>query len=685
MEEAEGGVGRGGSGEDDAEERADVYCAVGKDAGREWRANLRWVLADFPRSQSHRRLVLVLAHVHRPPQRINMMGAWVPVSQVAEHEVAAYRKMEEDKASKALDDLIRICKTQGVHARKLVVAADDTTNGLIQLVDNHEVAELVMGAASDRAYTRKIRAPKSKKALALQRKANPNCRIWFVCKGNLICTREVTEKQSRASPSTASTSPRSSASGHSRSKSSPPQLPLHADGEPIFTMHDTAPSVRQTPSRHDIDNATNHSVEDIARQAAVETAEAEGASPTGLHPIQEGGEELSTPSSYSPARDAESTPKGEARCQRKAEERLRMEQDRRELDAIFNKIRKVDRRSAKLELHVAGSERAMGKLNVRRPVSRSLLDMLWLGRRREEPVAVEEEESSAAVGGGDSGGSFLRLGLLEVEKATGCFNDSARISGGVYRGTLHRMSVAVKVISPDIAVNEVRFARAADAMARARHPGLVKLIGACPEARIVVHELVPGGNLEDHLAVDAPPLPWHVRFDIAYQTCSVLSYLHSTDTVHGDVRPTNILLGDELCSSIKLAGLGMSRLAAPKLGGTVALAYVDPRYLATGELTPQCDVHALGVLLLRLVTGKPASAAKKAAREAATGGGRAWHEVVDASAGGWPMERATEVAILGLKCCHVSDGRAPPRPAAELLEEARGVLEAATSAAPGRT
>jgi hypothetical protein len=28
------------------------------------------------------------------------------------------------------------------------------TKGLIQLVDDHEVAELVMGAASDRAYTR---------------------------------------------------------------------------------------------------------------------------------------------------------------------------------------------------------------------------------------------------------------------------------------------------------------------------------------------------------------------------------------------------------------------------------------------------------------------------------------------------------------------------------------------------
>ena len=50
---------------------AEVYCAVGKDAGREWRANLRWVLANFPRSPG-RRLALVLAHVHRPPRLIKM-------------------------------------------------------------------------------------------------------------------------------------------------------------------------------------------------------------------------------------------------------------------------------------------------------------------------------------------------------------------------------------------------------------------------------------------------------------------------------------------------------------------------------------------------------------------------------------------------------------------------------------
>ena len=41
-----------------------------------------------------------------------------------------------------------------VNASKIIVATDDTARGLVQLVDDHGVTELVMGAASDRAYTR---------------------------------------------------------------------------------------------------------------------------------------------------------------------------------------------------------------------------------------------------------------------------------------------------------------------------------------------------------------------------------------------------------------------------------------------------------------------------------------------------------------------------------------------------
>jgi K+-sensing histidine kinase KdpD len=41
-----------------------------------------------------------------------------------------------------------------VNASKIIIASDDIARGLVQLVDQHGVTELVMGAASDRAYSR---------------------------------------------------------------------------------------------------------------------------------------------------------------------------------------------------------------------------------------------------------------------------------------------------------------------------------------------------------------------------------------------------------------------------------------------------------------------------------------------------------------------------------------------------
>ncbi|KAF7100982.1 hypothetical protein CFC21_102401 [Triticum aestivum] len=496
-------------------------------------------------------------------------------------------------------------------------------------------------------------------------------------------------------------------------------------------------SLRRTPSRDDNDNATDHIAEDPGHEGA-----AEGGSSVVVQSLQDIEEDPSTPSHDSSeeagdmedamyeklkdaimeagslrheayeetrrrqkadrdladasmmARDAESSYHGEARRRKEMEEslareRAAMEQERRELDAILAKIREVDERSAELELQVTDSGHVMSELDVRMSESCSVLDALRLERRGEGPAA--DEESMPVVDGSNQIVSFLRLALSELEEATDRFNESAMVGGAgadsrgrVYRGSLRGMTVAVKMICPDVAVDEARFGRAVDAIARARHPNIVALVGACPEARAVVHELVPGGSLEDRLGEEAPPLPWHARCGVAYRTCSALAYLHSTATVHGDVRPANILLQDERCSSSKLAGLGMPCLVAPpQLPSGVALAYVEPRYLVTGELTPQCDVHALGVVLLRLVTGMPAFAAKKAAQKAADGS-TPWHEVVDASAGGWPMERATEVALLGLKCCDAVETRGPRR-RAELLDEALSVLEAATDATPGRT
>ncbi|CAN6245562.1 unnamed protein product [Urochloa humidicola] len=700
--------------DDDEEQPQPVYCAVG--IGSEWKANLQWVLANVPRSKR-----LVLAHLRRPPSRINMMGAWVPVSQLAEEEVTAFRKLEEDKIGKVLDDLLDMCKSQKVNASKIIVATDDTARGLVQLVDDHEVTELVMGAASDRAYTRKMRAPRSKKSLTVQRKANPSCKIWFVCKGNLICTREASEGAHRVESSTASTSPRSSTSDYSRSKSSPR---LHSETFSTQESKDpTTSSADETATRWA--DAMDHTMEGLNHHAVASTASVSGIVESGEEPAAEVQQDQGAPSpdgsdaagmddalyeklkdalmeaenlrheAYEETRrrqmaerelaeasrmadEAESSYRREAKQRKETEEMLRraraaMEQDRRELDDVLDKIRKVDGRSAELELQITSSERVMRGLEARLSESYALLDTLQAGEEIGEAAADEPEE--------DTHHHLVRIGYSELDEATRHFDESARVDGGgdggrgkVYGAELRGVAVAVKVLSLDVAVGEARFAREVGRVGGVRHPNLAALVGACPEARAVAYELVPGGSLEGHLLPRKScggPLPWRARCAAAHAACSALAFLHAAQPplVHGDVRPANILVAG------KLAGLGTRGLVRPEQAPRLA---ADPRCV---RMDPACDVRALGVVLLRLVTGRPAFLAMKAAREAAGGGARAWREVVDAGAG-WPAERGREVALLGLKCCGCGGVNLTPR---ELLEEARAVLGAAamsSAAAP---
>jgi len=47
-----------------------------------------------------------------------------------------------------------------------------------------------MGAAADKHHSKKMKSLKSKTALRLMETAASSCKIWFTCKGHLICTRE---------------------------------------------------------------------------------------------------------------------------------------------------------------------------------------------------------------------------------------------------------------------------------------------------------------------------------------------------------------------------------------------------------------------------------------------------------------------------------------------------------------
>ncbi|KAF8412250.1 hypothetical protein HHK36_000210 [Tetracentron sinense] len=134
-----------------------IFVAVGKNV-KESILNLKWVLQNSGGQK------ICFLHVHQPAQMIPMRTEFTqPV------ELGA-----------------------PVQAEKLDIEMDNIEKGIVELIAQHEIRKLVMGAAADKHYSKKMTEPKSKKAIFVQQQAHFSCPIWFVCKGNLIYMREGT-------------------------------------------------------------------------------------------------------------------------------------------------------------------------------------------------------------------------------------------------------------------------------------------------------------------------------------------------------------------------------------------------------------------------------------------------------------------------------------------------------------
>lgn len=198
--------------------------------------------------------------------------------------------------------------------------------------------------------------------------------------------------------------------------------------------------------------------------------------------------------------------------------------------------------------------------------------------------------------------------------------DRAIARGGmatVYEATDLRLdrTVAVKVMRPALAEDPDfvdRFAREARAAARLSSPEVVAVHDQGTDAdtgtAYLVMEHVAGCTLRDVLR-ERGPLPADRALDLLEPVLRALAAAHAAGLVHRDVKPENVLLGDD--GRVKVADFGLARaIESSNLTATTGLligtvAYLAPEQVEHGRADPRTDVYAAGILLFELLTGVP--------------------------------------------------------------------------------
>ncbi|GJN21781.1 hypothetical protein PR202_gb09296 [Eleusine coracana subsp. coracana] len=239
--------------------------------------------------------------------------------------------------------------------------------------------------------------------------------------------------------------------------------------------------------------------------------------------------------------------------------------------------------------------------------------------------------------------------FVELHQATKGFDAGLKIGEDectcTYRGFLRNTIVAIKLLDPQRLQGEAEFHQQVANIATIRHPNLVTLVGACPEAFALVYEFLPNGSLKDRLLCKKSTLPlsWKVRTRFIADICSALTFIHSHEpypNFHGNLKASNILLDANLVC--KLGDLGIGQ---PLKQSNITTANL--RHHRTKEFKLWSDVHSFGIITLQLLIGRSSEKIAEKVQEAMDKA--QLHLIMDASAGDWPFVQAKKLADLGLR------------------------------------